>query len=157
LPSIDIHSLQAEIALEKIGKEVIRLRNQQRILLHERRLVAKEKKIRADTRRAKYEYEFNEMRKRVVENKEKYNALNDHTDSIQRTLDSYIINKQLLMKDIEINQIESNDMKLVVESLQNNLLISIHNLGTFIYIYIDVFVWEYITMLIRMCTCTHSY
>jgi hypothetical protein len=147
LPSIDIHSLQAEIALEEIGKEVIRLRNQQRILLHERRLIAKEKKIRADTRRAKYEYEFNEMRKKIVENEEKYNELNDHADSTQRTLDSYIVNKQLLMKDIEINQIESNDMRLFVKSLQNKLMISIHDSGIVRSICIDAFVLEYIPML----------
>jgi hypothetical protein len=156
LPSIDINSLQAEIALEEIGKEVIRLRNQQRILLHERRLIAKEKKIRADTRRAKYEYEFNEMRKKIVESEEKCNVLNDHADSTQRTLDSYIANKQLLMKDIEINQIESNDMRLLVESLQNKLMISIHDSGTFRSICRDVFVLEYIPMLtmyisFRMC------
>jgi hypothetical protein len=46
LPLVDLASLQAEIALEEISKEVVRMRNQQRNMLQERQLIAKEKKTR---------------------------------------------------------------------------------------------------------------
>ena len=54
LPSLQAQSIQAELALDDISREVIRLRNQQRAVLKERRVVAKEKKQRADERRQQY-------------------------------------------------------------------------------------------------------
>lgn len=44
--------------LDEISREVVRLRNQQRLVLQERRLVAKDKKARADQRRAEYAAEL---------------------------------------------------------------------------------------------------
>ena len=44
--------------MDEIGREVVRLRNQQRLVLQERRQVAKDKKARADQRRAVYAAEL---------------------------------------------------------------------------------------------------
>ena len=56
LPSIE--GLQAEVMLDEISKEVVRLRNQQRLVLMERRQVAMGKMARADERRAKHDAEL---------------------------------------------------------------------------------------------------
>lgn len=56
LPSTE--GLQAEVMLDEISREVVRLRNQQRAVLQERRDVARDKKVRADERRAQYEAEL---------------------------------------------------------------------------------------------------
>jgi hypothetical protein len=55
MPSTAGATLQAEVVLDEISKEVVRLRNQQRMVLRERRVVAQEKKSRADRRRKEYE------------------------------------------------------------------------------------------------------
>lgn len=58
IPNPSIQSIQAELALEDIGKEVIRLRNQQREVLNLRRKQTVEKKARAEARRAQYVQEL---------------------------------------------------------------------------------------------------
>ena len=58
LPSLPSQALHAEVMLDEISREVVRLRNQQRLVLQERRQVAKDKKARADQRRVEYAAEL---------------------------------------------------------------------------------------------------
>ena len=45
LPSVSVQALKAEVAIEELSKEVIKLRNQHRSILHERRTVIEETNI----------------------------------------------------------------------------------------------------------------
>lgn len=65
LPSMELQTLQAELSLQKLSEEVIQLRNKQRSLLKERWNQVKEKKARAEERRAQHQKELNELRQRV--------------------------------------------------------------------------------------------
>lgn len=55
MPSTGTSTLQAEVVLDEISKEVVRLRNQQRLVIQERRQVVSEKRSRAERRRKEYE------------------------------------------------------------------------------------------------------
>ena len=59
LPSPGMMSLQAEVLMDELSKEVVRLRNEQRLMLRERRAQAKIKKERADARRVEHVRELN--------------------------------------------------------------------------------------------------
>ena len=59
LPSPGVLTPQAEVLMDELGKEVVRLRNEQRLMLRERRAQAKVKKERADARRAEHMQELN--------------------------------------------------------------------------------------------------
>jgi len=60
-------SFQAEQALEVLGREVVRLRNQQREVLRVRRQQAKDKKMRAESRRLAYMSELNDCRRQYAD------------------------------------------------------------------------------------------
>ena len=60
LPSLQQQSLQTEMVLEDISKEIIAMRNMQRQQLKERQLAAKEKRARAEERRRAYEQRLQE-------------------------------------------------------------------------------------------------
>jgi hypothetical protein len=58
LPSLAVQSLEAERAMEKLSKEIVYLRNQQRIALKDRRVEARNKKLRAEERRRKHQQDL---------------------------------------------------------------------------------------------------
>jgi len=60
LPSLQQQSLQTEMVLEDISKEIIAMRNMQRQQLKERQAAAKEKRARAEERRRAYEQRLQE-------------------------------------------------------------------------------------------------
>lgn len=62
VPAMSIQALQAEVAVEQLSKEVIKLRNQHRNVLRQRREIVESKKSRAEDRRAKYNLELQELR-----------------------------------------------------------------------------------------------
>ena len=62
LPSPGILSLQAEALMDELSKEVVRLRNEQRLVLKQRRAQAKLKKERADARRAEHIRQLNQQK-----------------------------------------------------------------------------------------------
>ena len=62
LPSLEIEALQAELALEKLSKEIVFLRNQQRESLIQRRKEVLQKKQRAEERRKAHAQEVVTLR-----------------------------------------------------------------------------------------------
>lgn len=62
LPPTSMQALQAEVALDELSKEVVRLRNEQKNALKERRAQAKIKKERANLRRVEYQAELSTQR-----------------------------------------------------------------------------------------------
>ena len=118
LPGINIASLQAEIALEDISKEVVRLRNQQRNLLQERRQVAREKKSRADSRRAQYDLELRDIKSRLKQQELENESLTAQFESVTKSLDVMTYSKKLLETDLALKEIETATIKKKFEELQ---------------------------------------
>ena len=88
VPSLDIQSFQAEQALEVLGREVVRLRNQQREVLRVRRQQAKDKKMRAESRRQAYVNELAESRRTASEFALKNDVLSNQVLALESTIKS---------------------------------------------------------------------
>ena len=118
LPGINIASLQAEIALEDISKEVVRLRNQQRNLLQERRQVAREKKSRADSRRAQYDMELRDIKSRLKLEEHENETLSAQFESVTKSLEIMTYGKKLVEADLALKEDETATIKEKFEELQ---------------------------------------
>lgn len=86
LPSIEIQTLQAELSLQKLSKEVIYLRNQQRESLKARRFEVLEKKKRAQERRESYLKEMSQLQTQLHEateiNRQQEDTIKIHSQTI---------------------------------------------------------------------------
>lgn len=120
-PSIATVPLQAEIALEQISKEVIRLRNQQRNLLHERRQAAREKKQRAESRRAQYQVELRDLKSKQSQSETDCANYASKVESLQRTLDSVISSKDILISDLDLKEHEITEFKAKMTRMQSEI------------------------------------
>ena len=129
-PGVNLVSLHAEIALEEISKEVVRLRNQQRNLLQERRQIAREKKSRADSRRTQYQIEIRDMRQKLIKSEDGYQSQARQILQIQDSLESVISSKKNIVLDLEMKEEELRDVKERVLELQEKLVKSIASLTT---------------------------
>lgn len=113
--SLQTQSIQAEIALDEIGKEVLKLRNQQRVMLRERREVAKEKKQRAEERRLKYAEELKRYSIRVNDAEAEVSLLKDRITYLTKQNDFIEASKSELTATInKLNEIivaSTNKMK----------------------------------------------
>jgi len=118
LPSVAMVPLQAEIALEQISKEVVRLRNQQRNLLQDRRQAAREKKQRAESRRAQHLMELRELQARLAQSVDDSARHQEKAASLQRSLDAALSSKDILMADLEAKDKDVAEMKTRSQRLQ---------------------------------------
>lgn len=121
LPGLNTASFQAEIALEEISKEVVRLRNQQRNLLQERRQIAREKKLRAESRRAQYDLELRDLKQKLKLSEETNESLTSQIGSIQKNLEITVFNRDTVQTDLDIKEKESDEIKEKVVELQVKL------------------------------------
>jgi hypothetical protein len=121
LPGLNIASFQAEIALEEISKEVVRLRNQQRNLLQERRQIAREKKMRAESRRAQYDLELRDLKQKLQLSEESNESLTSQLGSFQKNLEITVFSRDTLQADLDIREKESEEIKEKVVELQVKL------------------------------------
>lgn len=121
LPGINIASLQAEMALEEISKEVVRLRNQQKNLLQERRHVAREKKLRAENRRAQYDLELRSMKMELRDLKSGNEMMRSQHSSVKKSLEIMTYSNTTLEEDLRMKTKESDEIKLKVVELQSKL------------------------------------
>ena len=121
LPSVAMIPLQAEIALEQISKEVVRLRNQQRNLLHERRHVAREKKERAESRRAQYQLELRDLKAKIMQKETECVDYHEQMMSLQRSLSSAISSKDIVVSDMEMKDNEIAEFKAKLIRMQTEL------------------------------------
>ena len=129
-PGVILASLHAELALEEISKEVVRLRNQQRNLLQERRQIAREKKSRADSRRTQYQIEIQGMRQKLIKSEDGYKSQARQILQIQESLESAVTSKKYIALDLEMKDEELKEMKERVLEIQERLLKSIASLNT---------------------------
>lgn len=121
LPGINIASLQAEIALEEISKEVVRLRNQQKNLLQERRHVAREKKLRAENRRAQYDLKLRNMTVELRDLKSDYEMIRSQHSSVKKSLEIMTYSNTTLEEDLKMQTKESDEIKVKIVELQSKL------------------------------------
>jgi chromosome segregation ATPase len=121
LPGINIASLQAEIALEEISKEVVRLRNQQKNLLQERRHVAREKKLRAENRRAQYDLQLRNMTVELRDLKSDNEMMRSQHSSVKKSLEIVTYSNTTLEEDLRMKTKESDEIKIKVMELQSKL------------------------------------
>ena len=121
LPSVAMIPLQAEIALEQISKEVVRLRNQQRNLLHERRQVAREKKERAESRRAQYQLELRDLKAKIAQKETECMDYQEKMESLQRSLNSAISSKDIVVSDMEMKENEIAEFKAKMIRMQTEI------------------------------------
>lgn len=121
LPGLNIASFQAEIALEEISKEVVRLRNQQRNLLQERRQIAREKKLRAESRRAQYDLELRDLKQKFKLCEERNESLASQIGSLQQNLEITVFSRDTLQSDLDLKEKESEEIKEKVMELQAKL------------------------------------
>jgi len=94
LPSIE--GLQAEVMLDEISKEVVRLRNQQRLVLMERRQVAMGKKARADERRAKHDSELQRYSSATMAAEEEKRELQEKLRETEKRCEATLKGSQLV-------------------------------------------------------------
>lgn len=128
-PGINLASLQAEIALEEISKEVVRLRNQQRSLLQERRHIAREKKTRADSRRTQYQLELRDMRQKLIESDDACKSQAQQTSQIQKSWESAIYSRKIIESELEMKEVELKDVMEKVSEVQKKLAESMSTLA----------------------------
>ena len=121
LPQTDSQALQAELALQEISKEVVRLRNQQRTLLQERRQVAREKILRAEARRTQYLAELKLLKDRAIEAEAKTVVLNDTVESLSRELEIVQGSKESLRQSIASLENTAKELNEKVLDLQVQL------------------------------------
>ena len=118
LPSVAMVPMQAEIALEQISKEVVRLRNQQRNLLQDRRQAAREKKQRAESRRAQHLMELRDLHARLAQSEDDSARHQEKAASLQRSLDAALSSKDILVSDLEAKDKDVAEMKARSQRLQ---------------------------------------
>jgi hypothetical protein len=114
LPSVEIQTLQAELSLQKLSKEIVHLRNQQRESLRARRLEVLNKKKRAQARRESYLQEMNELQKQL---KEAYETNQMLTENLQRKEQQVIRIEQ----NVELLSGQNQEMNDLILSLQKDL------------------------------------
>ena len=121
LPAITNVSLQAELALDSISKEIVRLRNQQRNVLSQRRQTARDKKLRAESRRALYQVELNELRQSLKAQTVLSEQLSHRVEVLQRSLDATENKSLLLQSDCEFKNVQIEELNLQLSQLNDNL------------------------------------
>jgi hypothetical protein len=100
MPSIQLPTVQAELALDEISKEVLRLRNQQRTMLKERKQNAKSSKQRAEDRRLQYNEEMKNLKKIAQESTLTVTNMQEKIDGLEKQILSEQNTKQYLKETI---------------------------------------------------------
>jgi hypothetical protein len=125
LPSIEIQTLQAELSLQKLSKEIIYLRNQQRESLRLRRLEIVEKKKRAQGRRESYLEEMSQLQFQLKETVERNHHLIETVELNEQKIKVMEGNHELLTEQnreygemIERLQRELSDSQQLCERLR---------------------------------------
>ena len=111
LPALlNIQAVQAELAIDEISQEVLRLRNRQKALLRERKIAAKDKKQRAEMRRHHYQQEMK--------------LLSDRANDAEKLLESLNAQIQLLSSQLQrsADNCSSGQLALDVEKQVNAAL-----------------------------------
>jgi hypothetical protein len=118
LPSLSTQSLQAELAIDEISKEVIRLRNKQKALLKERQAMAKEKKLRAEQRRQQYLNTLNEHNKQLQQAEAETETLKSEQQLLQSQFNRVSSNRDTLEQQLLVEQQTNKELLQSIQELR---------------------------------------
>jgi len=121
LSGLDMQSLQAELALDELSKEVVRLRNQQREIVRNRKIKAREKKIRAEERRLRYLSELKAQESAVIELRSKLSACEDTVAALQAEVLSLQDRNLVLQTALDTSQHTIQNQRREIESAEEAL------------------------------------
>jgi hypothetical protein len=113
--------LVAEVMLDEISREVVRLRNQQRAVLSERREVVKEKRARADERRRKYEEELKRFSDAAVAAEAGRRAIEAEKVALEKQLKSVEKSAALAGETTKVYEREARRLEEAVAGLNEEL------------------------------------
>lgn len=117
LPSLAMQSLEAERAMEKLSKEIVHLRNQQRLALRDRRVEAVRKKTRAEERRQQHQRALVEAQHQaeVLGSREK--SLMQRVEILEQATMGAEETRDLSMKTLKSTQEVVEQQKEMIERL----------------------------------------
>lgn len=118
LPSVEIEALQAELALQKLSREIVLLRNQQRVSIQQRRAEMVEKRERADRRRQSYMDKLQQSQERVSELNAEVDRLNSANHTLTLTIKSIEESKLLSDNRLEDFLTTINDQRADISGLR---------------------------------------
>lgn len=121
MPTTAGTTLQAEVVLDEISREVVRLRNQQRMVLKERRQVVADKKDRADRRRKEYEETLARHRKEVADAKQAQEAAEDKSKALENQIKHLQENKDAIRSGVVVLEKEVEHLKGSITELTASL------------------------------------
>lgn len=121
MPSATGTTLQAEVVLDEISKEVVRLRNQQRMVLKERRQVVADKKDRADRRRKEYEDTLRKHGKEAADAKLAKEAAEQNSKALESQIKHLQENKEAIRGGVVVLEKEVEHLKGSITELTGSL------------------------------------
>ena len=121
LPSLAIQSLAAENAMEKLSKEIVYLRNQQRIALKDRRLEALAKKKRAEERRQQHKQDLFGARQEVATLQVEKETLEEKVRVLELTVLGAEESKALMSEALKANQVVLGEQQQAMEQMRTEI------------------------------------
>ena len=121
LPSLAIQSLAAENAMEKLSKEIVYLRNQQRIALKDRRLEALAKKKRAEERRQQHKQDLFGARQEVATLQVEKETLEEKVRVLELTVLGAEESKALMSEALKANQVGLGEQQQAMEQMRTEI------------------------------------
>jgi hypothetical protein len=121
LPSLAVQSLEAEKEMDKLSKEIVFLRNQQRIALKDRRIEARGKKTRAEERRVQYQLDLAEALQKVTMLQLAKKSLEEKVDVLEVSLLGSKESKALVSGALEASKTVILEQQQVVADMQASM------------------------------------
>lgn len=121
MPSLSNQTVQAEVILDEISKEVIRLRNQQRSVLVERRQIILDKKNRAERRRKDHENKLDEYSRIASQAKDDLEIEKQKVLEVQKNADITEKNYNQLLKNMKSLENDKEKLQQHIVELTNTL------------------------------------
>lgn len=128
-PSIaSYEAVQVELALDEISKEVLRLKNQQRMNLKHRRQEARDKKMRAEFRRLQYQQEISDYQKQISSYETTIKQLSNEIENLKSSHESLRLDYNNALQSKELLEVELQQSKLEVSSLLESKLLLVNDI-----------------------------
>jgi hypothetical protein len=120
-PSLAAQSLEAESAMEKLSKEIVYLRNQQRLALKDRREEARNKKLRAEERRKQHNKQLEDATLQVTTLQIEKKNLEEKVGIIETTLMGAEEARALLTSALDANKVVLESQKQELQASQEQV------------------------------------
>lgn len=121
VPSTGGSTLQAEVVLDEISKEVLRLRNQQRLVIKERRQIVADKLSRAERRRKEYEDTLRRHEDAVKEAKRGQSIAENNAKELEGQINHLKEDKLAIRRAVQVLEEEMESMRGSINELTESL------------------------------------